>query len=49
VQFLRDPASFKQADRRLRRISERYRTDMTSPIVGDDARLKALIACLLAE
>jgi cytochrome c2 len=49
VHFLRDPASCKQADSRLRRISERYRTDMPSPIVGDDARLKSLIAYLLAE
>lgn len=49
LQFLRDPASFKQADSRLRRISERYRTDMPSPIVGDDAKLKALIAYLLAK
>jgi cytochrome c2 len=49
LQFLRDPASFKQADVRLRRISERYRTDMPSPFVGDDASLKTLIAYLLAE
>jgi cytochrome c2 len=49
VQFLRDPASFKQADTRLRQISERYRTDMPSAILGDNTKLKALVAFLLAE
>ncbi len=47
--FLRAPAAFKQADPRLRRISERYRTDMPAMFSADEGRVRDLVRYLLEE
>ncbi len=47
--FLRSPAAFKQGDPRLRRLSERYRSDMPALFSVDPERVRALVRYLLQE
>jgi len=49
TRFLRAPAAFKQADPRLRQLSERYRSDMPALFSPDDGRVRALVVYLLEE
>ncbi|HVN76379.1 MAG TPA: c-type cytochrome [Thermoanaerobaculaceae bacterium] len=49
TRFLRAPAAFKQADPRLRQISERYRSDMPAFFSADERRTRSLVHYLLGE
>jgi hypothetical protein len=49
VRFLHGPAAFKQADTRLRGISERYRSDMPAMFSVDERRVQVLVQYLLSE
>jgi mono/diheme cytochrome c family protein len=49
VRFLHGPAPFKQADARLRGISERYRSDMPAMFSADEGRVQVLVQYLLGD
>ena len=49
VRFLRNPSTSKQADSRLKQLSERYRSDMPALILGDETRVRVFVAYLLQD
>jgi mono/diheme cytochrome c family protein len=49
VRFLHGPVAFKQADARLREISERYRSDMPAMFSADEGRVQVLVHYLLGD
>ncbi len=48
VRFLRNPAAFKVADRRLATLAQHYRSDMPA-LFADEGRARALARYLLQE